>query len=294
MERAAVSLGGRFSVSDIVVGAVVLAAVTSLPNAVAAIYLARRGRGAAMLSTALNSNALNIAFGLLVPATLVGLGTTTSSEVFVALWYLGLSALVLGLAYRDHGLRRRSGILVLVAYALFVGTLAVVAHGHLPALALGGPAVVIGAWAAIVLLAPPRPRDSEAAAVDAVAGNGKLRTGRQGEQTASPTGWSPARIGMVGFVLVAAIAAADVLLGSRVILIGLLIVGPCCGVLTNSGKYTLGLSLFALACALAVAIPDGIWLTWAQLAFTMAVVVVGTVATGATVVAERTQRRLMR
>ena len=38
-------------------GALVLAAVTSLPNAVAAVYLAMRGSGAAVLSTSLNSNA---------------------------------------------------------------------------------------------------------------------------------------------------------------------------------------------------------------------------------------------
>ena len=63
MERAATTLGGHFGVADIVTGGLVLAVVTSLPNAVAAIYLARRGRGAAALSTALNSNALNVAAG---------------------------------------------------------------------------------------------------------------------------------------------------------------------------------------------------------------------------------------
>ena len=52
MERSAQSLGARFAIPDIVVGGLVLATVTSLPNAVAAVYLARRGRGTAMLSTA--------------------------------------------------------------------------------------------------------------------------------------------------------------------------------------------------------------------------------------------------
>ena len=47
-------------VPPIVIGGLVLAAVTSLPNAVAAVYLARRGSGTAVLSTALNSNALNV------------------------------------------------------------------------------------------------------------------------------------------------------------------------------------------------------------------------------------------
>jgi cation:H+ antiporter len=156
MERAATSLGRHFSLSNIVVGAVVLAAVTSLPNAVAAIYLARRGRGTAMLSTALNSNALNIAVGLLVPAAIIGLGAITSREVFVALWYFGLTAVVLALAYRDRGLRRHSGMVVLVAYALFVATLIPVASGHLTPPVLVVPAILVLAWTTIVMITPPR------------------------------------------------------------------------------------------------------------------------------------------
>ncbi|MGH3255230.1 MAG: hypothetical protein ACRDOU_07430, partial [Streptosporangiaceae bacterium] len=64
----------RYAVPEIVIGGLVLAAVTSLPNAVAAVYLAARGRGAATLSTALNSNTLNVAAGLLLPAAVIGLG----------------------------------------------------------------------------------------------------------------------------------------------------------------------------------------------------------------------------
>ena len=47
----------HFGIPEIVVGGLVLAAVTSLPNAVSAVYLARRGRGAAAFSTALNRTA---------------------------------------------------------------------------------------------------------------------------------------------------------------------------------------------------------------------------------------------
>jgi cation:H+ antiporter len=57
MELTASSLGPRHHVAEIVIGALVLASVTSLPNAVSALYLAVRGRGAATLSIALNSNA---------------------------------------------------------------------------------------------------------------------------------------------------------------------------------------------------------------------------------------------
>jgi cation:H+ antiporter len=79
MEQGASTLGTHFGIPDIVVGGLVLAAVTSLPNAVSAVYLARRGRGAAALSTALNSNSLNVAAGLLIPAVVIGLAKPSSS-----------------------------------------------------------------------------------------------------------------------------------------------------------------------------------------------------------------------
>ncbi len=46
MELTASKLGARHHVPEIVIGALVLAGVTSLPNAVSALYLAIRGRGA--------------------------------------------------------------------------------------------------------------------------------------------------------------------------------------------------------------------------------------------------------
>ena len=110
----------RFSVPDIAVGGLVLAAITSLPNAVSAVYLARRGRGAATLSTALNSNSLNVTAGLLIPATVIGLAKPSRSGLLVAGWYMGLTALTLALAYAGRGLRRISGGVIVAAYALFV------------------------------------------------------------------------------------------------------------------------------------------------------------------------------
>ena len=115
--------------AGIVTGGLVLAVVTSLPNAVAAIYLARRGRGAAALSTALNSNALNVAVGLLLPATIIGLWRTGPGTL-VAAWYAGLTILALILAYRHSGLRGGHGALIIAAYLMFVTNLLVsVARG---------------------------------------------------------------------------------------------------------------------------------------------------------------------
>ncbi len=120
MEQGAVSLGLHYGVADFVVGALVLAAVTSLPNAVAAVFLARRGRGAAALSTALNSNTINVVAGLLVPAAVLGLAQPSGSGFLVGGWYVGITALTLLLAYLGRGLGRLSGWLIIAAYVLFV------------------------------------------------------------------------------------------------------------------------------------------------------------------------------
>ena len=123
MEVAATDLGRRYAIADIVTGGLVLAVVTSLPNAVSAVYLARRGRGAAVLSTALNSNAINVVAGLLIPASLAGLGPRSGSSTLVAAWYAGLTTLALLLAFRGRGLGRAHGVTIIAGYLAFVTAL---------------------------------------------------------------------------------------------------------------------------------------------------------------------------
>jgi len=127
MEKTASRLGARHHVPDIVVGALILAAVTSLPNAVAAVYLARRGRGAATLSTAMNSNALNVTAGFLIPGAAIGIGARSASASLVAGAYLGVTLLALACAYAGRGLRRIHGALIIGAYLAFVVSLLAVA-----------------------------------------------------------------------------------------------------------------------------------------------------------------------
>ena len=128
MESSGSTLGARHAVPEIVVGGLILAGVTSLPNAVAGIYLAARGRGAATLSTAMNSNALNVTVGLLLPATIVGFASSGQATL-VAAWYLGLTAFALGSAYLSRGLRRSHGVLIISAYLAFVAIVIATAYG---------------------------------------------------------------------------------------------------------------------------------------------------------------------
>ncbi|MGH3302209.1 MAG: TIGR03618 family F420-dependent PPOX class oxidoreductase [Streptosporangiaceae bacterium] len=149
MERAAVSLGDRYGVPEIVVGGLVLAAVTSMPNAVAAVYLAARGRGHATLSTALNSNTINVVVGLLIPGAVLGLGRPTGQAQLAAAWYAGLTLAILVLAWRHAGLSRGPAAVVIAAYAAFCGSLLASAY----AVAATVLVPVLGTLAAVALVA---------------------------------------------------------------------------------------------------------------------------------------------
>jgi cation:H+ antiporter len=148
MERAGSQLGSRFAIPQIVTGGVLLAAVTSLPNAVSAVYLAARGRGAAVLSTTLNSNALNITAGLLLPGTVTGLGPPSGQSDLIAVWNLVLTAAALAHAYRDAGVRRSTGTLVIGAYLVFLASLLATSHTASP-----GPSMTVVPLGVVVVAA---------------------------------------------------------------------------------------------------------------------------------------------
>ena len=275
MERAASALGSRFAIPDIVVGGLVLAAVTSLPNAVAAVYLAGRGRGAATLSTALNSNALNVTIGLLIPAAVTGLGRPSGQAALIAAWYTGLTAVVLVFAYRDRGIGRAAGILVIAAYLVFAGSLLAAAylpsHPYRVAVpAAAALAVVFGVrLAAARQDRSPDPHRTGRQPAPRVRGPGPLRRAAAAESLLP--GWPARRLWILGLTVPLIVAAADAALGARVILIGLLITGPCCALLTGRWVPTGLTGLWVTALAVMLGIPDGIWGTGTQLAFLAAV-----------------------
>ena len=61
--------------------------------------------------------------GLLIPTVILGLGRPSGSELLVAGWYVGLTALTLGLAYAGRGLRGWAGWAIIAAYFAFVAAL---------------------------------------------------------------------------------------------------------------------------------------------------------------------------
>jgi len=115
--QSAASLGARWGVASVLVGVVVLAAATSLPNAYAAVRLALDGRGAAVVSATFNSNTLNLVAGIAVPILLFP-SLRGSVPAGYILWLLAMSFLALAVLAR--GLRRRGAVLLVGAYAAFV------------------------------------------------------------------------------------------------------------------------------------------------------------------------------
>ena len=306
MERAASALGQRYAVPQIVTGGLVLAAVTSLPNAVAAVHLAGRGRGAATLSTALNSNTLNVVAGLLLPGALIGLGPASGQAGLVTAWYAALTLAVLALAWRYRGLGRGAGLLVIAAYLVFAAS--VVASGYalagIPALAaaLGISTALLLAvalspvpkarrdrppvppFAPAVLGADPGDGDPPGVSGNGHRPGGPARAPAPGAAWAGResllAGWPAGRVWAVSLLLPVLVAGVEAAFG-QLVLIGLLIVGPCSALLTGRWVPTALTGLWAIGLAVVLGLRDGIWGSATHVAFIAAVALVALVTTAA-------------
>ncbi len=120
MVQAATILGARWHVSTIVIGTFVVATLTGLPNLIASVGLAAKGRGAALSSEAFNSNSLNLLVGIYLPSLLVVQQPTSRAGLAAIAWLIGITVVALALGSLRRGFGRISGGLLLVAYAGFV------------------------------------------------------------------------------------------------------------------------------------------------------------------------------
>jgi cation:H+ antiporter len=313
MEQAVSRIGQRHAIPGIVLGGVILAGVTSLPNAVAAVYLAARGRGAATLSTAMNSNALNVTVGLLLPATVVGVSAASGPATLAAGWYLGLTAFALVTAYLARGLWRAHGALIVSSYLAFGGVVVSTAYDSGVGLLLSvvAPPVAVLAAARCLrrgfnlrtgralgrgeLQRTQRALNGAFAAPTATGGseptvcasNGKVPGYTRGDSESLVGGWSINRVWCLALVISFLIAVTDGVLGRHVILIGLLIAGPCCALVTGRWVRVAVAGTTAAALAIVLGLPDGIWGTSTHLVLLGAVVAVAIGSTAAAVGIER-------
>jgi cation:H+ antiporter len=120
MVEAALALGGRLHISSSVLGVLVLAPLTSIPNAITGVRLGLAGRGAALVSETFNSNSINLGVGVLVPALFASLGVLTISAKLQLAWLIGMTVVCITLLASSRGMRRIGASAVLVLYLGFI------------------------------------------------------------------------------------------------------------------------------------------------------------------------------
>jgi cation:H+ antiporter len=118
--RAATDLAHAWSVPEALVGVVVLAILTSLPNAWTGVRFGLQRRGSALMSETLNSNSINIVAGLAVPAALGSLAAFSGLAIFDVAWLIGMTTAALVLFGKRGGGGRSAGAFLIVLYAVFL------------------------------------------------------------------------------------------------------------------------------------------------------------------------------
>jgi hypothetical protein len=100
-------------------------------------------------------------------------------------------------------------------------------------------------------------------------------------------GWNAGRLWTLNLALCLIIAACDAATRPQLILIGLLICGPCCALLTARWAPTAASGAFAVALGVALGVLDQIFATFIQYAFLSAITAVTTTATAGAAVLQR-------
>jgi cation:H+ antiporter len=120
MVSSSLSLADRWGISASLVGVLVLAVVTSLPNAFTAVRLGLSRRGTALVSEALNSNTINLLAGVMLPALVVGVAGLSTGGRFGLAWLTLMTLAALLPLGRARGMGRAGGAGLVALYLAFV------------------------------------------------------------------------------------------------------------------------------------------------------------------------------
>ena len=107
--HATLRIGGAWGISDGLIGALILATLTGLPNVYTSARLALRGKGAAVVSETLNSNTINMVIGIGVPAMIFG-ASANPVGIMELWWLLALTAVALSTGHRGKGADAPGGL----------------------------------------------------------------------------------------------------------------------------------------------------------------------------------------
>ena len=119
MVHSSLRLADRVGMPQVLVGVLLLAVLTSLPNAFTGVRLGRARRGSALVSETMNSNTINLVGGIAVPALFVGFGHFSGLLTVDVGWLLAATALAAALLWRRGGMRRGGGALLLLSWVGF-------------------------------------------------------------------------------------------------------------------------------------------------------------------------------
>jgi cation:H+ antiporter len=120
MVEAALALGQRWGISNAVLGVLILAPLTSIPNAQTAVRLGLARRGSALVSEAFNSNTLNLVAGVTIPALFVTVTSSSAVAKADVAWLVAMTVLCIFLLGRPGGMRRAGAAALIAFYAAFV------------------------------------------------------------------------------------------------------------------------------------------------------------------------------
>ncbi len=119
MVHSSLRLADRVGMPQVLVGVLLLAVLTSLPNAFTGVRLGRARRGSALVSETMNSNTINLVGGIAVPALFVGFGHFSGLLTVDVAWLLAATAVAVTLLWRPGGMRRGGGALLLLSWVGF-------------------------------------------------------------------------------------------------------------------------------------------------------------------------------
>jgi cation:H+ antiporter len=120
MVQAALALGDHWHISRAALGILVLAPLTSIPNAITGVRLGLAARSTALVGELFNSNTINLGGGVIVPSLFVTLGTLTATAKVQLAWLVGMTAATLLLLARRRGMGSGGAWLLIALYGGFV------------------------------------------------------------------------------------------------------------------------------------------------------------------------------
>jgi len=118
MVHAGIDVGHAAGIPDVLTGTLLLAVVTSIPNAYTGLRLGRAHRGSALVSETFNSNTINLVGGLVVPALFAAVSAGGLARAD-GVWLLVVTVAAVALLVPRGGVRRWGGSLLVASWIAF-------------------------------------------------------------------------------------------------------------------------------------------------------------------------------